>query len=255
MTHKLSVYVLTHNSETHLQNIITMLLPIADELLIIDSGSNDATQKITAQFPDAKFIQHAFTSFKAQRLFAEKTCQHNLIMFIDSDEIPNKELIQAISNLKQQTLKHHAYHIERHWTALGQPIHALYPVSSPDHPIRLYDKLHASFKTSSLVHEGISGQQSTGSLAGYLTHITFQSKQEIHTKLLKYTDLAANDLLEKGKKTTPIKQLMSAICSFIKWYFIKQGYRDGITGLILAKYAYDYTWLKYKKARKKCKAT
>lgn len=248
---QLSSYILTKNSEKYLNEILSTISPVVDEIIIVDSGSNDHTEEIAKKYPNAKFIYRQFDNFKNQRNFAADSCSFDYIFFLDSDEIPTQELIDNLSYLKKTGFSSHAYKVERKWLVLNKEIHALYPVTSPDYPIRLINKNIVRFEDSSnRVHETPSGFDSFEILNGSITHKTFETKQELNNKLQHYTDIAALDLIDSGKPVNFIKEILSPIGAFIKWYLLKGGIKDGATGLILGRYAYLYSQKKYQKARK-----
>ena len=250
---KLSCYILTKNSEKYLESILNKIQEISDEVIIIDSGSTDRTKKIIEDFERTKFIFKEFLNFKDQRIYAEQQCANDYIFFLDSDEIPDSSLIQSIKKIKQNGFKYDAYKIKRKWQVLGKEVRCVYPIVSPDYPIRLYNKNTTSFDNSTYVHETPSGYKSVGILSGEIQHITFESKEILYKKLQFYTSIAANDLLVKSKKITLCKIWINPVGAFVKWYVFKQGFRDGFIGIILGKYAYDYTRLKYQKGYRRLK--
>src|SRR3982751_6868765 len=99
MTARLSCYVLTLNSERRLAEVLSPLRDIADDLLVVDSGSSDRTLDIARSF-GARVAFRAFDNFRDQRLFAERECAHDWILQIDSDEVVSAELAQEIRTLK-----------------------------------------------------------------------------------------------------------------------------------------------------------
>jgi glycosyltransferase involved in cell wall biosynthesis len=244
----ISAFILTYNSEKYLEKIILQLKKACDEILIVDSGSSDSTRSI-AENNGCKFLHRDFDNFKNQRAFALEQCAHDLVFMIDSDEIPDDELLTALNKLKNSAVNADAYRLKRVWHALGKKVHAVYPVVSPDFPVRLFDRRKSNFNNSPLVHEEPSGYQTIDTLQGALHHYTFESRKEIALKLERYAPLSAEMLLRKNKNPFVLLQWMSAVAAFTKWYAAKGGWRDGITGIILAKYAFDYTFLKYEKAR------
>jgi glycosyltransferase involved in cell wall biosynthesis len=245
----LSAYVLTMNSQQYLKEILRHLVEVAEDVVVVDSGSTDKTEAIAKSFPSVRFVFNTFKNFKDQRTFAAKICHYDMVLFLDSDEIPLKGFKNAIENLKMQNFPADAYTIEREWNVLGKNIHCLYPVVSPDNPIRMYRKSQVSFDDSNLVHETPSGYKTVGEINSTIKHITFHTKKELFQKLDFYTGIAAQDVIEK-KKASIHKLLFSPFASLMKWYFFKGGYRDGFTGLILAWYAFAYTRQKYLKALK-----
>jgi len=245
---KLSAFILTLNSEKYLEEILVRLRKACDEIVVVDSGSNDSTEAI-AKKENVVFLSRAFDNFKNQRAYAVQHCTHSLVLMIDSDEIPDDELLSALNSLKRSDELHDAYRLKREWFVLGKKIHAVYPVVSPDFPVRLFDKRMSNFDQSPVVHEEPSGYKTISVLDGTLKHYTFETKKEISEKLERYTSLSAETLLKKKKSLSVFQQYLSATAAFLKWYFAKGGWRDGGVGLALGKYAFDYTFKKYKKAR------
>ena len=99
------------------------------------------------------------------------------------------------------------------------------------------------------MHEEPWGYETIGVLDGTLQHFTFETKKEIAEKLERYTSLSAETLLRKKKSLSVFQQYLSATAAFLKWYFAKGGWRDGRVGIILGRYAFRYTFMKYQKAR------
>ncbi len=251
MQPKVSFYILTYNSEKYLGRILEKVKPFADEIIIVDSYSSDNTQSIARLYTD-NFYLRIFDNFIAQRSFAIDNCSNDWVFCLDSDEVPSKELIQKLQALKQNNFQSEmtidAYRIQRYWYIKHKPVHSFYPITSPDYPIRLFRKAKCSFENSSLVHETIDGFTQVELITeGHIDHFTFESDQEIRIKLAQYTDMAAIDAKNKGKDGSYIKAVIHAIGAGIKWYFLKQGYKDGVVGLKNAQYAFLYTYFKYMK--------
>lgn len=244
----LSVYVLTHNSERHLDRVLAAAKRAADDLLIVDSGSSDATLAIAARH-GARIVHRVFDNFRAQREFANSQCLHETVMFFDSDEIASDALIDEIAALKARGFDHDAYEVRRDWVVMGKLIHALMPVSCPDYPIRIYRRGAVRF-TGHSVHETLMGAASGGRIEAPLIHHTFESTAEMRRKLDLYTDLAALDLVNRHEPPAVLrfKGWFSPLGAFMKWYIRKGNIRDGRVGLILALYASAYTRRKYRKA-------
>jgi glycosyltransferase involved in cell wall biosynthesis len=244
----LSIYVLTYNSERHLDKVLAAAKHLADDLLVVDSGSNDATLAIAARH-GARIAHRTFDNFRSQRLFAHSLCQHETVMFFDSDEIPSDALIDEVLALKVSGFLHEVYSIRRDWVVRGRVIHALMPVSCPDYPIRICHRDKTDFSEHS-VHETPVGYKSAGRIESPLVHHTFETHSELMRKIDLYTDLAAADLLDKGKGIGVLrfKQWFSPVGAFGKWYIRRGNWRDGRVGLRLALYAFTYTHRKYRKA-------
>jgi len=244
----LSVYVLTYNSERYLDRVLAAAKRIADDLLVVDSGSTDATLSIAARY-GARTVHRPFDNFRTQRQFANGLCLHETVMFFDSDEIASDALIDEVLALKARGFDHEAYAVRRDWVVMGKVIHALMPISSPDYPIRIYRRATLRF-TDHSVHETLTGYENCGRIESPVVHRTFETASEMKTKLDLYTDLAATDLLDRRDpaRVLWLKSWFSPLGAFLKWYIRKGNVRDGRIGLTLALYASSYTRRKYRKA-------
>jgi glycosyltransferase involved in cell wall biosynthesis len=245
---QLSAFILTLNSEKYLGQILHQLKKACDEIVVVDSDSIDQTKSI-AEKENVRFLSREFDNFKNQRAYAVQQCTNDFVLMIDSDEIPDDSLISALNAIKTSHEILDAYRLRREWFVLGKKIHAVYPVVSPDFPVRLFDKRKSNFDNSPVVHEEPSGYKTIGVVDGTLNHFTFETKKEIADKLDRYASLSAETLLKKKKNLSVVQQTLSSTAAFVKWYFGKGGWRDGIVGITLGMYAFNYTFLKYEKAR------
>jgi glycosyltransferase involved in cell wall biosynthesis len=252
---KISACVLTYNSEKYLEDILASLEKIADEVIVLDSGSSDHTRSIAESFSKVKFLFRTLDNFKTQRNYASLAGTHKYVLHIDSDELPTEPFIQSLNELKKSGFNHEAYTVEREWYVLGKKVHCFYPVVSPDHPVRLFDKTIVTFgDDSNMVHETPHGYRSCGQIKERIIHRTFETKEELLRKLEHYTDLASQDLIANGKKINYLKIIFSPIAASVKWYVFKKGFLDGFTGILLGRYAFLYTKKKYIKAKKRLEA-
>lgn len=244
----LSAYVLTFNSAKHLDKVLGQLGKIADDLVVLDSGSTDATLDIARRHTQ-KIHYRQFDDFIQQREFAAGLCRHDWILFVDSDEIIDDALITAIRELKAKDFdeqQYDAYVLRRDWYVLGQPVHSIYPIKSPDFRIRLYHKAHGHFDARLPVHEKLIGFSAVGKvMSGAIHHHTFETEAEFDRKLEHYLELAVLTMQRRGKRSGPVKARLHAMAAFLKSWLIYQGWRDGKVGIICARYAYRYTLAKY----------
>lgn len=247
---ELSVYILTKNSEKHLADVLSAVATIADEIIVVDSGSTDATYSIVAEFPTATIVHHEFKNYVAQREYAVQRCSHEMVFFVDSDEVPNAELLAGINKLKNHGFTSDAYCVARTWNAYGRPVHGVFPVVSPDYPVRLFNKSVVNYNNSTIVHETLQGYSTTELLPGSLNHRTFETQQEVNHKLQHYTNISAEQLVKDRKRITFLKTHIAPIVQAARFYLVHKGILDGVVGIRLAWYAYQFEKLKFLKARK-----
>ena len=161
-TESLSCYILTLNSERYLASTISPIREVIDDLVIVDSGSTDRTKEIATQF-NARFLVREIDNFNTQRRFALEACYHQWVLSLDSDEVPDETFATSLAELKAKAFSLNqkqpdAFRINRRWLVLGQEIHTFYPITSPDHPVRLLRKNKMTFeKNGRGVHESPKG--------------------------------------------------------------------------------------------------
>lgn len=95
---KLSSFILTKNNARSIRYAIESIIEYVDELIIIDSGSEDGTQDIARHYTD-KIIYNKFEDFSAQRNFAIKQCKYDWIFFLDADEVVGENFPEALKYL------------------------------------------------------------------------------------------------------------------------------------------------------------
>jgi glycosyltransferase involved in cell wall biosynthesis len=243
---KISVVIITFNEESKLLNCIESVRPVADEIIVLDSFSNDKTVSI-ALSAGAVVYQQTFHGYKEQKNAALQLASYNYILSIDADEALSVELINSILKVKEK-LTYSAYTMNRCNFFNGRFIrHGLW---YPDKKIRLFDKRMA-FWGGMNPHDKIilPGRATISHLEGDLFHYSFSTINEYKIRNDEISSVAAQSLYKMGKKTG-IKILVNPIWRFLKSYFIKKGFLDGHTGFIIAKNNAVQAYLKYKKLNK-----
>lgn len=241
----LSVCLLTYNSERLLQDVIESLIPVADEIIVIDSGSTDRTLSILNDFGlNAQY--HPYTTHARQMNYAISQAKNDWVLCMDSDEVLNRDTIAAICKIKQGGLDNEriAYCLPRYWYVLGKPVRTIYPVSSPDFPVRLFSRNTVKFNDQP-VDDAAEGEVDRQILPGQVRHDTFYSLHEVFNKLNVYTTRVV-----KYKKIRPSlsRGFISAFGALFKWYFLNGSWKEGKVGFVTGVYAVLYSFLKYFKA-------
>ena len=253
MATSLSAYVLTHNSERHLAAVLAPLQGLADEILVVDSGSRDGTRAIADEF-GAIWLERPFDHFGAQRNFAQDHCAHDWVLALDSDEVMDAAMAGRLAELKAadfapagRTVT--AFKLRRRWFLLGREVRCILPVISPDYPVRLFRRDRVRYhEVGNLVHEspeGVTGDERVET--GALLHYSSESIDHLFGKLDQYTSLAAREMLRKGQSTTWFGVYSHAFGAWVKWYLRKGGWRDGEVGFVVGIYAFQYTFFKHLK--------
>lgn len=248
---KLSGYVLTFNSEQYLAQLLSKMKTVCDELFVVDSGSSDGTEQIV-RASGCHFVYHPFGNFSKQRNYALSLCNHRYVYFHDCDEIPSEDMLQYIKAQKRIGFIADKYRFKGLYNVLGQDIRGgIYPGSSMSYSDRIINKEKIHYTEHFMVHEEISAHDSRIDRPEYFHHYTFQTLEEFEEKLERYTSLSAQQMYAKGKRVSWIKRLFSPIAAWIKWYWMRKSFLDGLVGWECGKYAYKYTQKKYDKLMKK----
>ena len=228
---KVSVIVITKNEARNLPFLLPNL-QFADELIIVDSYSNDETEQIINKYPKVKFLQRAFTSYSEQRNFAIDQATHDWIFFIDADErIPKSlqfEILQALTSKKNIM----AYGVYRQFYFDKKPLK--YGGFQTDKVIRLFNRHKARYNTQKLVHETLNVDGTTSSLQSKLLHFSFENKETYKQKLITYAKLRAQELNEKGVQPNLFHLYMKPLYRFFYHYIIRRGFLDGKEGYTMA---------------------
>lgn len=240
----ITVCILTFNSLRTIELCLLPALQVADELIVVDSGSTDGTNAYLASQGICS-IHRTYDTHARQMNFAISLAKNDWVLCLDSDEFMDHDTIKHINQLRAcLTDQSHAYRITRHWRVLGKRVRAIYPVSSPDYPVRLFNRNVARFNDQP-VDDKPAGFASSEIIPGCVIHDTFPSLDEVFGKANSYTSR-----LVRYKPIPPSlpRTLISPLFAFLKWYFRKGAFRDGAAGLATGGYAALYTFLKYFKA-------
>lgn len=242
---RLTVCVLTFNSQRLLREVLEPLARVADEFVVLDSGSSDRTLEICGQF-GLMPIQRPYKMHSDAMNHAVSLASNDWVLCIDSDEVLDDRTLEEIRKLKSgpEPEAATAYRISRHWHVLGREVHAIYPVSSPDYPVRLFNRRRVRFNDAP-VDDKPFGFDRTEVLPGRVRHDTFHTLDEVFGKLNSYTSRLVR---YSQVKPSLARAFLSGFFAFFKWYFRKGGWRDGPVGVVAGVYASLYSFLKYFKA-------
>ncbi|SHK34283.1 glycosyltransferase family 2 protein [Thermocrinis minervae] len=234
----LSVLIRTKNEEENIARAIKSVLDIADEVVVVDSGSTDRTVQI-AKSLGAKVFFKEWEGYSQQLNYGLTLCQGPWILVLDADEEVSAELRDSIrKELKKP--RYDAYYISRRTFYLGAFLkHAWYP----EWRLRLFKK--GTVKFEGALHERAIFNGRAGKLKGDIFHYSFKDLRYQYIKTLEYARIVAQELRKKGRKFRLYNLLLNPVWAFIKVYFLQLGFLDGIRGLSVAFSALVYVFLKY----------
>lgn len=243
---KLSVIIITYNEEKNIERCIKSVLNIADEIVVIDSGSTDKTLKICNSY-GVKIINHTFEDFVKQHNFADSQAKYDLIFSIDADEALTKELEKSIINAKNN-LKFDGYYLNRITNYCGKWIN--HCGWYPDAKLRLYKKEKGKWQGIK-IHEKFElyDKNKSSKLNGDLLHYSYYTIEQHINQINKFSSFSAQAYLIRKKKVPFYKLFLNPFMKFLKMYFIKKGFLDGYYGFIICYLSAQSTFIKYLKLR------
>lgn len=238
----LTVVILTKNEENNIVDVVRNAQQVADDVLVVDSGSTDRTVEL-AEEQGARVIFRAWDNdFAAQRNYALEYVRTDWVLYLDADERLNTELVQAV----RQAVGEGG---EKQYSMLRR-IHAFgfkykHGIFKPDEVLRLFPKQAVHWEHK--VHERPVCSFTKKRLSGYIEHYTYTSWQQWWEKAGKYTTIWAEDKYAHGKRTSLCACLTHSTYGFVRAYIFQLGFLDGWSGFYSSLQHFIYTIMKYLK--------
>jgi glycosyltransferase involved in cell wall biosynthesis len=240
---KLSVYVLAYNDEPNIRACLETVT-WADELIVVDSFSTDATEKISREFTPHVY-QHEFRGFGRLRNDAVAHTSHDWVFSLDSDERATPEIRDEIQDLLRRGPHADAYFVPRQNFFLGRQIRHCGWYPDYRQP-QLFRRDRMRYRED-LVHESFELNGRIGYLKQHVLQYPFRDVDHYLAKMDRYSDLMAQRMVEQGRRFRSWQLFLNPSFTFFKMYVGRAGFLDGMPGLILSGlYAY-YTFIKYAK--------
>ncbi len=238
-----SACIVAFNEEDRLGACLASLT-WCDEILVVDSHSTDGTRDLAKSF-GASIIERDWPGHVEQKEFAIRAAQHDWVLCLDADERLSPQLQEEILTLRNAGFPGHAgWAMPRLSTYLGNPMH--YGGWYPDRKIRLFDRRRGRWGGTN-PHDHVILDEPEGLLCGDLLHDPYRSFAEHLRVIESFSSIGAESLLAKGKRATISDLVFRPAARFIKFYFLKSGWREGWRGLLLAYLSAYGCRLKYAK--------
>lgn len=244
---KLSGVIITFNEERNIEKCLQSLVNVVDEIVVVDSFSNDNTKAICLKY-NVKFVEQKFLGYIEQKNFALTQASNDYIVSLDGDEALSETLQKSILELKNNwTLN--GYYSNRFNNFCGQWIkHSDW---YPNKKLRVFDRRKAEWKGIN-PHDNVvmhNANEKTGYLKGDILHWTYQTYSEFNLKTEHFSSISAKAYLDLGKKSSILKILFNPTWAFFKAYFLRLGFLDGLNGFVICVQTANITFLKYTKLR------
>lgn len=223
-------------------------LAFCDEVLVIDSGSTDGTQELCRQ-KGARVIETDWPGWVAQKNRAVEAAAHDWILSLDADERVDEALRDRIQALRDDELGAAggpvAYAVCRKVWYLGRWIR--HGGWYPEWRLRLFDRRQARWGGID-PHDTVETEGPTARIRpGDLEHYTYRSVQDHIRQMNRFTSVAADELVRRGRKRPFLGVVFRPPWHFVRMYVLRCGFLDGKAGFMLAWFDAFYTFLKYTK--------
>jgi glycosyltransferase involved in cell wall biosynthesis len=243
----LSVVVIAKNEERNIGRCLASVRDVADDILVVDSGSTDRTIEI-ARSHGARVVHHDFEGHIQQKNWAMTQARHPHVLSLDADEALSPELARSVAAARagwafdgwwMNRLTNYCGHWVRHcgWY--------------PDPKLRLWDARLGEWRgTNPHDHfEMLDPAAPTGHLAGDLLHYSYYTVEEHYRQMRYFADIAAKALRAEGRHAAPWRPPVAAAARFIRNYMLRMGFLDGATGLTVCRIDAWGAYLKYARLR------
>lgn len=242
---KITATIITHNEAANIRAACESVL-WADEVLVVDAESTDETREIAAAC-GVRVIERAWPGFAAQKQFAADAAAHDWIFSLDADERVSPQLKTSVDELlsaPDEARLADGYRIARRSFYMNHPISG--GGWYPDYQLRLYRRACGRWHGPH-IHESVRMDEGArvSTLGGNILHYSVESAAHHHRMIgERYAPLAARQMYEGGRRTSPLRIALAGPSAFIRSYLLKGGLRDGLAGFCIARFAAHHAFLK-----------
>jgi glycosyltransferase involved in cell wall biosynthesis len=237
----LSACIITYNEADRIEACLRSL-SFCDEVIVVDSHSNDATRTLAAAL-GARVIERDWPGYRSQKQFAVAAARHDWVLCLDADERVSEALRGEIVSLKARGFGDRAgYSLPRITDYFGRFLR--HGNAYPDRLVRLFDRRRGGW-VGYEIHENTAVRGPVARLAGRLEHYPYRSLADHQQRMQRYADLMAQAMYERGKRGGLAPVLLNPAWRFLRGYLLRLGFLDGWRGLVFALIESNYVRRKY----------
>ncbi|MBS1731195.1 MAG: glycosyltransferase family 2 protein [Bacteroidetes bacterium] len=238
----ISVVIITKNEAHIIEKTLQSLAGLFDDIIIVDSGSDDHTVSICKSF-HANVIESTWEGYGKNKNKGITAARYDWILSLDADESIDEELMNSIKEISLLdddlvfNIRFKNFFCNK-WIRYGE--------WGFDSHLRLFNRRKVYWNDGA-VHEKLilPDHYKAITLKGHILHYTVQNQEDFIKKVYTYAHMNALKYYQAGKKGSSFKKFLSPLFSFVSNYFFKLGFLDGREGFTIAKYNAYYTYLKY----------
>ncbi len=246
MPPKITIGLVTFNEESRVEHALQSAreCPWCDEILVFDSGSTDGTVALAEKWAD-RVEYHPWVNFRENKKLLASAAKNDWVLMLDADEEISGELRDEIAELGDEKFQRHAlFTMPRKNYILGRHARAL----DPDRVDRLFHRERVEWRDDPTHDARLPKQGNCGRLRGPILHnsrdFAWESYFDGQLAAVRI-DTVGRDEWQEGKRCGFWELSLRPLAAFLKFYFLKGGYRDGTFGLLMAQRAAVSVQLKY----------
>ncbi len=244
---KISFCLITLNEEANLPRALASCRGLADELIVLDSGSTDGTERV-AREAGARFLHQPWLGYVGQKNKVLSLATHDWVFSLDADEEISAELRKELLALRDAGPRSDVAGYSMPRCVLYEGRWIRHGDWYPDRLIRLFRRSQARF-AGGKVHERLELQGSVVSLQGELHHYSFRDAQDHWERCQKYARLWAETQHELGRTCGPMAPYTHAFFRWTRGFCLRRGFLDGRRGWQIAGFSAREVFLKYRLLR------
>lgn len=242
----LSIYIITLNEESRIEKTLMQAAKVADEILVVDSGSTDKTLEIASSY-NTQILHNNWESYCQQKSFAEQHCTNDWVLMLDADEVLSDALVEEITKLKNNTPQYNAYKLK---------IINMFPCDEKPrrfahsfNPVRLYNRNYASMPPELFNKDRIqvADSQKIGQLENPILHYCILSIEQATAKYNLHSSELVKTLTAEKRTLSKLRLFTEFPRQFMHYYFGKRYCLLGSNGLIQAYILANFRFLKLAK--------
>lgn len=235
--------VITLNEADNIEACLASLARVCNELIVVDSGSSDATRRLAAQ-AGARVIEQPYLGDGPQKNVGPAQASHRWVLSLDADERLTDEAVAAIARLDLENTPQAGFALRRRNYIGSRWIRTC--GWYPDYCTRLFDRERTGF-SDSRQHASVTARE-VARLESDLEHYSFANLSELFTKAGgRFSTRAAKIMYLKGKRANAFSPLLHGANAFVRKYVFQRGFTSGVDGASVALSAAVNAYLKYAK--------
>ncbi len=239
---KISATVITLNEEQYIEACVRSLQRVCDEVIVVDSGSEDATCEKAKSLGARVFVQE-YLGDGPQKQYGVQFATHEWILSIDADERLDEDAVEAIRGLDLSRGDVDGYAFKRknfagrHWVRAA----GFYP----DTVVRLYHRSRAAYLPKK-AHSSVAAER-VQALHAHLIHFTYRDYAHWVERINALSSRDAWAMYERGVKPSPWAPALHAFAAVVRKYFLKGGIFQGLDGATVTMTTAFHAYMKYVK--------